>query len=926
MTPEPRESAGRSAPEPARAHSLLGAELKKWDEDFRFLLDCYRMALGRMGESELAGFVADVFSSAPQSAGLPERGPQALSMAFQLLTMAEENTANQVRRMREVVGGPASEPGTWPYQLQQLRAAGFTDGDLRRVLRSIRVQPVLTAHPTEAKRPSVLERHREIYLMLVERENPTKTPMEQQALQQRLEDSLERLWRTGDLLQERPDVESEVRNMLHYVSHVFPGVLQLLWERFRLSWQWALPETEPPAEPRLSFGTWVGGDRDGHPFVTTHVTRYALENLRARALAVLRESLQNLASRLSLAEAVQRAPAALCERIDAYLRITRAGAIAREYQDEPWRQFAWLMLARVPAPGEGRPSDSCYPGPAELEEDLTFLGDSLEQVGAQRLAVAEVAPVRRLLEAYGFHGASLDIRQTSTFHNGAIGQLLTAAGLEGGDYAEWSEQRKRRLLDQELESPRPFAVSSAVLAPEADAAVGVLRLIREWREAHGGGAIGSYVVSMTQAPSDLLNVFLLAREAGLVRSTAGGLVYEIAVAPLFETIEDLENSGRILGEYLAHPATQRTLRFLQARDQRARPLQEVMIGYSDSNKDGGILASHWYLRKAQIQLSRVAREAGVDLRFFHGRGGTIGRGAGPTHVFLESLAPHTLQGELRVTEQGEVISQKYANRLTAATHLERLLAGVTRWTLVQSRGPDAIPNAPEDAFELAAGISREVYRDLVDEDGFVEFFSQATPIDAIECSHIGSRPARRTGRRTFHDLRAIPWVFSWSQARFNLPGWYGVGGAFQQVRERDRKAWDRLSKAARDFPFLSYLLHNVEFSVVAADVELMGEYAMLVEDGALRRRILDRILEEYRRTREVLDELLGGNRARRRPRLIKAVEIRREALLRLHREQISLLRAWREALRRADGEEADCILPRLLLTVNAIAGGLKTTG
>jgi phosphoenolpyruvate carboxylase len=921
-----KETAGRNAPEPARAHSLLDAELKKWDDDFWFLLDCFRSALGRMGETELAGLVADVFSSAPQTAGLPERGPQALSMAFQLLTMAEENTANQVRRMRETAGGPANEPGTWPYQLQKLRAAGFTDRDLRDVLPIIRVQPVLTAHPTEAKRPSVLERHREIYLMLVERENPTKTPMEQQGLQQRLEDSLERLWRTGDLLQERPDVESEIRNMLHYVSHVFPGVLPLLSERFRLSWQWAFPGTEPPPEPRLSFGTWVGGDRDGHPFVTTHVTRYALENLRARALGVLRESLQSLASRLSLAEAMQRTPSALGTRIDAYLRMIHAGAVAREYQDEPWRQFAQLLLARVPAPEDTRPAGSCYQRPAELEEDLAFLSESLREVGAGRLAVSEVAPVRGLLEAYGFHGASLDIRQTSAFHDAAVAQLLTAAGVDGAGYAEWSEARKRRVLDQELESPRPFAVSSAVLAPEADAAVGVLRLIREWREAHGGGAIGSYVVSMTKAPSDLLNVYLLAREAGLVRSTAGGLVYEIAIAPLFETIEDLENSGRVLGEYLAHPATQRTLRFQQARAGRARPLQEVMIGYSDSNKDGGILASHWYLRKAQIELARVAHEAGVDLRFFHGRGGTIGRGAGPTHVFLESLAPHTLEGELRVTEQGEVISQKYANRLTAATHLERLLAGVTRWTLMQSREPHQVPAALEEILERAAGISREVYRDLVEQEGFVEFFSQATPVDAIECSHIGSRPPRRTGRRTVQDLRAIPWVFSWSQARFNLPGWYGVGGAFQRLRQRDRAAWDTLARAAREFPFLSYLLHNVEFSVVAADAELMREYAMLVDDDALRRRILDGILAEYRRTREVLDELLEGDRARRRPRLIKAVEIRREGLLRLHREQIALLRGWREALRGERGEEADRILPRLLLTVNAIAGGLKTTG
>ena len=320
-----------------------------------------------------------------------------------------------------------------------------------------------------------------------------------------------------------------------------------------------------------------------------------------------------------------------------------------------------------------------------------------------------------------------------------------------------------------------------------------------------------------------------------------------------------------------------------------------MIGYSDSNKDGGILASHWYLRKAQIGLAAVARQAGVDLRFFHGRGGTIGRGAGPTHVFLESLAPGTLQGEMRVTEQGEVVSQKYANRLTAATHLERLLAGVTRWTLVEARQPETVPDAAEDLFEAAAIASREAYRDLIDTEGFVEFFSQATPVDVIECSHIGSRPARRTGSRTLKDLRAIPWVFSWSQARFNVPGWYGVGSAFERVRDTDPAGWKLLARAARDWPFLSYLLHNVEFSVVAADPALMAEYASLVEDGRLRdgparphpRRAPPHARHPMR--------LFGGDMERRRPRLVMAMGIRRHALLRLHREQIALLREWREA-------------------------------
>lgn len=907
--------------------TLLETELRKWDEDFRFLLGRFQASLAGVGEAELARLVGQAFSEPPRPGErLPPRGSQALSMAFQLLTMVEENTANQVRRMKETAGGPDAEPGTWPYHLRLLREAGFGEEDLRRVLPSIHVQPVLTAHPTEAKRASVLERHREIYLMLVERENPTRSPMERRALERRIENGLERLWRTGEILHERPGVESEIDNTLHYVSHVFPSMLELLSERFHESWEWAFPGSTPPPEPRLTFGSWVGGDRDGHPFVTTETTRHALEALRTRALGVLRERLQALAAGLSLSASMQAPPAELEERISSYAALLgeRARGLLRAHMGEPWRQLVHLFLARLPEPG--RPGDHAYGHPEELDADLRFLADTLRKVGAGAVALAEVAPVERLVAMYGFHGAALDMRQNSANHNLAIGQLLSAAGMDGADYSGWSEARKRELIDRELNTPRPFAVASAALPPEAEAGVGLLRMVRQWSRDHGYRGAGSFIVSMTHEVSDLLHVYLLAREAGLVRVTPEGLVCEIAVTPLFETVRDLENSGRVLEDFLAHPMTRRTLRHLQQREKRARPLQEVMIGYSDSNKDGGILASHWYLRKAQIQLAAVARRAGVDLRFFHGRGGTIGRGAGPTHVFLESLAPGTLHGEMRVTEQGEVVAQKYANRLTAATHLERLLAGVTRWTLAHEREPEPARTALDDLFEAAALISRRVYRDLVEAEGFVEFFSRATPIDAIEASHIGSRPARRGGRPTLDDLRAIPWVFSWSQARFNLPAWYGVGSAFERLRARGGGVWSELAAAAREWPFLSYLLHNVEFGVEAADVGLMTEYAGLVEDASLRARILGLILEEYDRTRRVLDELYGGERPRRRPRLMKAVEIRRHALLRLHREQIALLRGWREASRRGRAEEAEGLLSALLVTVNAIASGLKTTG
>ncbi|HEX8985845.1 MAG TPA: phosphoenolpyruvate carboxylase [Bryobacteraceae bacterium] len=912
-------NAGVSAP----ARPLLTLEFEKWDQDFRFLLDRFRAVLASTGDHELAGLVERAFSVEPEPGErIPPRAPQALSVAFQLLNMAEENTANQVRRVRETTHGPDAEPGGWPYQLERLKRAGFSAREVAAVLPSIHVQPVLTAHPTEAKRATVLEHHRELYLLLVDRESRNRSPMEQQALRTRIEATLERLWRTGEIYLERPEVDSELRNTLHYLTTVFPLALQLLSERFRESWLWAFPETAPPAEPRLTFGNWVGGDRDGHPFVTTDVTRHALEQLRAGALRLVRHNLELLGARLSLADRLQEPPAALVEwnATAAALLGSDAGAALERNPGEPWRQAVNLMLARLEHPA------ARYMRAEQLLGDLRLLADSLGEVGAERIAQADVGPMIRLVEAFGFHLATLDIRQNSEFHDRAIGQLLQTAGVDGEGYPEWPEARRLELAQRELCSPRPFAVATAELPAEAAASVGVLRLVRGWMESHGQRGVGPMIVSMTRGVSDLLNVYLLAREAGLVRNTPAGLVSEIAATPLFETIEDLERSAEVLRGFLAEPITMRTLEHLRRRDGGARPLVEVMIGYSDSNKDGGILASHWFLRKAQKEMARVAREAGVGLRFFHGRGGTIGRGSGPTHVFLESLSPGTLTGELRVTEQGEVVSQKYANKLTAAQHLERLVAGVARWTL--ERGSDSGREAhPAEAhFERLALTSRDAYRALINTEGFVEFFSGATPVDAIESSHIGSRPPRRTGHRTIKDLRAIPWVFSWSQARFNVPGWYGVGTAFERVREEDPAAFEVLRRAARDWPFLSYLLHNVEFSVEAADHGIMAEYAALVEDEDVRSRSLGLIFEEHERTRRALRELFGGNTAERRPRLVKAIALRREALLRLHREQIALLGEWRGALREGRTSDADRILPDLLVTVNAIAGGLKTTG
>ena len=500
----------------------------------------------------------------------------------------------------------------------------------------------------------------------------------------------------------------------------------------------------------------------------------------------------------------------------------------------------------------------------------------------------------------------------------AVAGLLEAAGFPRADYPKWTEEEKLRLLEEELKSPRPFTGPHTSLEGEAKLAVTLFQSLREHILRHGAEGIGPLIVSMTRSVADLLAVYLLAREGGLLVQTADGLACELAVTPLFETISDLERSEEILSQFFAHPMTRRTLDHIRRRD--GKPSREivVMLGYSDSNKDGGILASHWSLHRVQRQLARLAREQDVRLAFFHGRGGTIGRGAGPVHVFLETLPAGSLNGRIRLTEQGEVISQKYSNRVTATYQLERLMAGVARGSLASSSGEEE-PHPLEELWGPAVERSLAAYRSLTETEGFISFFEQATPIDAIEHSRIGSRPSRRTGAQTLADLRAIPWVFSWSQARFHLPGWYGVGTAMDWLQRESPAGWAQLRQGIRGWPFLSYLLHNVEASLMMADSGYMELYASLVSPSGLRRRILKMILDEYRLARQAIDDLFGRSFEERRPRLALAIDLRRKALRPLHEEQVRLL-----ASSRARPSEEK--LRALLLTVNAIAMGQKMTG
>ncbi len=904
------------------------------DQDIRWLSDALVEVLSGLGEAELARWIPWTSAALPNASSEvepPARLGLALAMAFQLLNTVEEQVSETLRDRREESGSPEAERGLWADQLAELVRAGATAESILEALRGVEVEPVFTAHPTEAKRSSVLEQHRLLMHLL----QAAAQPGSRRARRAELIALLERLWRTGEILIEKPTVADERRNVLNYLRDVLPGVVPELDRRLREAWERAgLPASSleiGPGVPALRFGTWVGGDRDGHPGVTAEVTAETLERLRANALVVLHRELGALAERLPLSEWIQPAPPSLRALRDQSVESLGDAArpILKMHPGEPWRQTVELMAARLPVevhPGQlARVLDEPgrYRQPGELDADLQTLETSLVEAGAGRLAAHDVAPVRRVLAAVGFHLAHLDVRQNSAFHDRALRQLLCAAGIDASQWEEWTETERLRLLEREIRSPRPFLHPSASAGPEADAVLATYRVLAEHLKTRGVDGLGALIVSMTRRLSDLLGVYVLAREAGLLRLYPEGMVCLLPVVPLLETVEDLERGPEMLRAFLEFPVTRASLAHHAIRAGRpGRLRQQVMVGYSDSNKDAGIVASQWALQRGQARLAKVGEQAGVEVQFFHGRGGTISRGAGPTHRFLEALPPGSLTGAIRLTEQGETIAQKYGNPGTARYNLELLLAGVTATTWRHRRKGEFPAELVPLMDRLAAESSRE-YRSLLESEGFLTFHRQATPLDALENTRIGSRPSRRTGQASLTDLRAIPWVFSWTQARFYLTGWYGAGSALAALSEQEASL---LRDQVRSVPFLRYLITNIETSLASSDLEVMREYASLVEEPELRDRIWGRIEAEWHRTQRSLASILGTEFARHRPRLGRTLALRVGPLRTLHRQQISLLRQWRSSIKAGDTESAQARLPDLLLTINAIASGLRTTG
>ena len=909
----------------------LARGLKKVDKDLDFMMTCFVEVLEQLDHKDLAGTLPWMGKRKLRGVQLfSYRGVQAYSIAFQLLNMVEENASAQSKRLREDKHGLASDPGSWGRALRALVDAGLTDKQIAKRLNRMRVEPVLTAHPTEAKRATVLEIHREIYKLLVRRENNMWTAAEQRAIREEIKVALERLWRTGEFYHQKPDVQSELRNINYFLSKVFPDAVVSMDLRLRQAWEEAgfdpARVEHPDSLPQIVLGTWVGGDRDGHPLVTAEVTTRALNLFRSTAIAICNERLETLGQRLSLGDHLQSPPPVFIRQVEKHAAAHgEAGEAAlKRNVGETWRQYVNLIHLRLPNP-VGELGHGQHRTPEGVIADLLFLRETLIEVGAGRIARAELDPLLRFLRTFGFHMAVLDIRQNSAFHDKAIGQLLAATGQDDANFAQWDESRRLGFLESELRSTRPFLREQASIGNEADAVVACHRALVTHIDQYGSAGLGSLIVSMTRSVSDLLSVYLLAREAGLTAGGSDDAYCLLPVVPLFETIGDLERSTGIMDAFLSHPMTQRTLKARREAGLTDGLTQQVMIGYSDSNKDGGILASLWNLYRAQQNLAAVGEKHGVRIVFFHGRGGTISRGAGPTHRFIDALPQGSIQGEMRVTEQGESITQKYANHITAVNNLELLTAGVTQNTFLHDVAVRS-EAAQAKVMDRLAEFSREAYQELIRTPRFIEFFRQATPIDVIEASRIGSRPSRRTGAASLEDLRAIPWVFAWSQARFYLSGWYGVGSALARLKEEDPKGFEVIRKNYDDWPPLRYMLKNASTSVLASNRSMMKLYGGLVTDKKLRSLFLNRILAEHNLARKMLDELSGSKLSEGRPRLRKVIALRESAIDLLHEQQVALLKDWRKKVADGDRKEADALLPQMLLSLNAIAAGLQATG
>ncbi len=867
---------------------------------------------------------ANVSAFSPE---LMARALQAQGIWFQLLSIAEQNAAMRRRRQIERTRGRDDLRGTFAHVLAEAASGDIEAKEIKELLSSLRIRPVITAHPTESKRVTVLEKYRQIYLLLRELENARWTERERNALLGELRDLIELVWMTGELHLEKPKVEHEVLRGLYF----FDETLFEMAPRMLLGMEAALKQYYPGEHfdlpPVFQFGSWIGGDRDGNPSVTTDVTAWAL---RENALASLRRHqarVMDLARALSITERAMPVAQSFRAELERELAASgKAEAIKARNPGEAYRQYLTCILRKIDAAiaraqGDEAPAERhAYASADELIVDLRVLENALIDANCASIAESLVRPVRFAAEIFRFSTVRLDLRENTTRTTDALQALWRATAAHGEDTPpEPNTQTWRNWLTRELARPLTDERAMPDLPQSAAETIDMFKQVGEVRRKGARDAFGSFVLSMTRSVDDILGAYLLAKEGGAFLDDAGTEICPLPIVPLFETIDDLRAAPEIMRELLDIPLVRRSTGWQGG-------VQEVMIGYSDSNKDGGYVTSNWELYKAQTNLTRVGEEAGVPIAFFHGRGGSVSRGGAPTGRGIAAQPAGSIRGRFRVTEQGEVVSSKYANRGTAAYQMELLAASVFEHALKSEREEALRPRSEfDDAMEALSGASRAAYSQLAGNPALVDYFQAASPLDEISLLNIGSRPARRFGAKSLADLRAIPWVFAWSQNRHVITGWYGVGSAIQSFLEvRGQQGKALLARMFNDSRLFRLIVDEVEKTLALVDLDIARDYASLVPDETVREAIFTMIERELRLTTDMVLKVSGSSSiAERFPRHRAALDRRLLTINDVNREQVELLRHFRGAASEAERERYKSAL---LISINCVAAGLGATG
>ena len=852
--------------------------------------------------------------------GLPRETMIAVVRAFSyflhLANIAEDQHHIRRRRTHDLAGSKPRE-GSLAHTLERIKSAGIAPQTVRKVLDIALVSPVLTAHPTEVSRKSILQCQHEVARLLDRRDRMALTPEETFDNDLALRCAVLTLWRTRMLRPNRLAVVDEIRNGISFYDETFFAELPRLYAQFEDQLTAAFPEQDDwSLPPFFRIGSWIGGDRDGNPFVTADILRAGLRLQSTAAIEFYLGELHALGGELPLSKLLVSVSPEL-EALAAKSPDTSA-----HRADEPYRRALTGIYARLAATAKSLDQHEVvrhaiaaaepYAAAADLATDLAILADSLKAHGGALLAGGRLRRLIRAVEVFGFHLAPIDLRQNSDVHERTVGELLAKAGVCMA-YGKLPEEARIGLLLTEIASPRPLHSPHTEYSEETAGELAIFFAAKELRGKYGAAALPNCIISKTDGVSDLLEVALLLKEAGLLQP---GKTPTLAmnIIPLFETIGDLQVSAKVM-DRIFELTTYRAL--VASRDDE----HEVMLGYSDSNKDGGFLTSGWELYKAEVELTEVFRKHGVRLRLFHGRGGSVGRGGGPSYQAILAQPDGAVSGQIRITEQGEVIASKYSNPEVGRRNLEILAAATLEATLLNLEH-ETEPAAFRGIMDTLSDLAFRAYRGLVYEtEGFRTYFRESTVVSEISQLNIGSRPASRKASDAIEDLRAIPWVFSWAQCRLMLPGWYGFGSAVDTWLSTNPDGLDTLRKMHQRWPFFRTLLSNMDMVLSKTDLGIASRYAELVGDATLRDAVFGRIRSEWELTRkhllaiEAQDDLLADN-----PLLKRSIRNRFPYMDPLNHLQVELLRRHRA------GDTDERVRRGIHLSINGVAAGLRNSG